>query len=51
MGEIEANGGRIEKADYVNIGYLPQDGIQLQARPYSKKQKRPLVIFLNYRIK
>lgn len=32
MGEMEANRGRIEKAEYVNIGYLPQDGIQTSCK-------------------
>ena len=37
MGEMEANGGRIEKADYVNIGYLPQDGIQTSGKTLFKE--------------
>ncbi len=28
MGEMEANDGSIDKPDFVNIGYLPQDGIE-----------------------
>ncbi len=37
MGEMKANGGRIEKADYVNIGYLPQDGIQTSGKTLFKE--------------
>ena len=37
MGEMEANGGRIEKAEYVNIGYLPQDGIQTSGKTLFKE--------------
>lgn len=37
MGEMESNGGRIEKADYVNIGYLPQDGIQTSGKTLFKE--------------
>lgn len=37
MGEIEANKGRIEKAEYVNIGYLPQDGIQTSGKTLFKE--------------
>ncbi len=37
MGEMEANRGRIEKAEYVNIGYLPQDGIQTSGKTLFKE--------------
>ncbi|MDA0849049.1 MAG: ABC-F family ATP-binding cassette domain-containing protein [Verrucomicrobia bacterium] len=37
MGEMEANKGRIEKAEYVNIGYLPQDGIQTSGKTLFKE--------------
>ena len=37
MGEIEANHGSIEKSEYVNIGYLPQDGIQTSGRTLFKE--------------
>ena len=37
MGEMKANGGSIEKADYVNIGYLPQDGIQTSGKTLFKE--------------
>lgn len=37
MGEMEANYGRIEKAEYVNIGYLPQDGIQTSGKTLFKE--------------
>ena len=32
IGEIEADKGSIDYPDYVNIGYLPQDGIQVSGR-------------------
>jgi ATP-binding cassette subfamily F protein 3 len=32
MGDIEADAGSFDKADYVNIGYLPQDGISVSGR-------------------
>ncbi len=37
MGEIEATRGHIEKAEYVNIGYLPQDGIQTSGKTLFKE--------------
>lgn len=37
MGEIEANSGSVDKSDYVNIGYLPQDGIQTSGRTLFKE--------------
>ena len=37
MGEMEANKGNIEKAEYVNIGYLPQDGIQTSGKTLFKE--------------
>ena len=37
MGEIESNHGTIEKSEYVNIGYLPQDGIQTSGRTLFKE--------------
>ena len=32
MGETEPDGGSFDKPDYVNIGYLPQDGISVSGR-------------------
>ncbi len=32
MGEVEFDSGDIEKADYVSVGYLPQDGISSHGR-------------------
>ena len=32
MGEIDADKGSVDYPDYVNIGYLPQDGIQVSGR-------------------
>ena len=37
MGELEANSGSVDKPDYVNIGYLPQDGIQTSGRTLFKE--------------
>ena len=37
MGEMEVNRGHIEKAEYVNIGYLPQDGIQTSGKTLFKE--------------
>ena len=37
MGEIEVTRGHIEKAEYVNIGYLPQDGIQTSGKTLFKE--------------
>ena len=37
MGEVEANSGSVDKSDYVNIGYLPQDGIQTSGRTLFKE--------------
>lgn len=37
MGELEANSGSVDKSDYVNIGYLPQDGIQTSGRTLFKE--------------
>ena len=37
MGEMEVNRGQIEKAEYVNIGYLPQDGIQTSGKTLFKE--------------
>ncbi len=32
MGEVEVDGGEIEKAGHVTMGYLPQDGISVSGR-------------------
>lgn len=32
MGELEPDTGSIDKLDYVNVGYLPQDGISVAGR-------------------
>ncbi|MFQ3223770.1 MAG: ATP-binding cassette subfamily F protein 3 [Lentimonas sp.] len=32
MNELEAEGGTIDKPDYVSIGYLPQDGISVSGK-------------------
>jgi ATP-binding cassette subfamily F protein 3 len=32
MGELESDGGTIDKADYVSVGYLPQDGISVSGK-------------------
>ena len=37
MGEMEANEGSIEKPDFVNIGYLPQDGISVSGKTLYKE--------------
>ena len=37
MGEMEANEGTIEKPDFVNIGYLPQDGITVSGKTLYKE--------------
>ena len=37
IGEMEVNRGHIEKAEYVNIGYLPQDGIQTSGKTLFKE--------------
>ena len=37
MGELESNSGSVDKPDYVNIGYLPQDGIQTSGRTLFKE--------------
>ncbi|MAI44149.1 MAG: ABC transporter ATP-binding protein [Puniceicoccaceae bacterium] len=37
MEEMEVNRGHIEKAEYVNIGYLPQDGIQTSGKTLFKE--------------
>jgi ATP-binding cassette, subfamily F, member 3 len=37
MGEIESDAGRVEKPEYVTIGYLPQDGISAQGRTLYKE--------------
>ena len=40
MGEIEAEKGSIDYPDYVNIGYLPQDGIQVSGRTLYAEAER-----------
>ena len=37
MGEMEANDGSIDKPDFVNIGYLPQDGIEVSGKTLYKE--------------
>jgi len=37
MGEMEPDSGTIEKPDYVDIGYLPQDGIELSGQTLYKE--------------
>lgn len=37
MGEMEANNGSIDKPDFVNIGYLPQDGIEVSGKTLYKE--------------
>ena len=32
MGELESDGGTIDKAGYVSVGYLPQDGISVSGK-------------------
>lgn len=32
MGELEPDGGSIDKAEYVSVGYLPQDGISVSGK-------------------
>ena len=32
LGEVEYDSGELEKPDYFSIGYLPQDGIEVQGR-------------------
>ena len=32
MGELESDGGSIDKAGYVSVGYLPQDGISVSGQ-------------------
>ena len=32
MGELEPDGGSIDKAGYVSVGYLPQDGISVSGK-------------------
>jgi len=32
MGELEPEGGSIDKPDYVSVGYLPQDGISVSGK-------------------
>ena len=32
LGEIEIDGGEIERPEYVTLGYLPQDGIEVSGR-------------------
>jgi len=32
MGELESDGGSIDKAGYVSVGYLPQDGISVSGK-------------------
>ncbi len=32
LGEVEVDAGRMEKPDYVTLGYLPQDGIEVRGK-------------------
>ena len=32
MGELDSDGGSIDKAEYVSVGYLPQDGISVSGK-------------------
>ena len=32
MGELDSDGGSIDKAGYVSVGYLPQDGISVSGK-------------------
>ncbi|MBC2604852.1 ribosomal protection-like ABC-F family protein [Pelagicoccus albus] len=37
LGEIEIDGGELEKPDWVTLGYLPQDGIEVRGRTLYKE--------------
>ena len=37
MGEMEADEGTVEKPNFVNIGYLPQDGIEVSGKTLFKE--------------
>ena len=32
MGELDSDGGTVDKAGYVSVGYLPQDGISVSGK-------------------
>ena len=40
MGEVDCDSGSFDKADYVSVGYLPQDGIHVHGKTLYAEAER-----------